>query len=77
MGLYAIQDSFGTNIYIYIYMYMYIYIYIGVSKKTGEPEPEPENRKPGNQGPGSGLEKLKTGYLGSGTRFLPGYRELG
>jgi hypothetical protein len=48
---------------------------VGVSKKTGEPE----NRKPGNRGPGSGsgLEKPKTGYPGSGTRFLPGYREPG
>jgi hypothetical protein len=40
-----------------------------VSKKTGKPEPEP-----GNRGPGSGLEKPKTGYPGSGTRFLaPGF----
>jgi hypothetical protein len=50
-----------------------------VSKKTGEPEPE--NRKLENQGPssgsGSGLEKQKTGYPSSGTRFLPGYREPG
>jgi hypothetical protein len=52
-----------------------------VSKKTGEPEPEPKtgkpgNRKSGNRGPGSGsgLEKPKTGYPGSGTRFLvPGF----
>jgi hypothetical protein len=49
---------------------------LGVSKKTGEPKPELENRKPGNRGPGSGsgLEKLKTGYPDSGTRFLvPGF----
>jgi hypothetical protein len=45
-----------------------------VSKTTGEPEPE--NRETGNRGPGSGsnLEKPRTVYPGSGTRFLvPGF----
>jgi hypothetical protein len=48
----------------------------GVKKNrgTGIGTREPGNRKTGNRGPGSGLEKPKTGYPGSGTRFLvPGF----
>jgi hypothetical protein len=51
---------------------------MGVKKNrgTGTGTGKPGNRKPENRGPGSGsgLEKLKTGHPGSGTRFLvPGF----
>jgi hypothetical protein len=48
----------------------------GVKKNRGTGIGNPGNRGPGS---GSGLEKSKTGYLGSSTQFLvPGfYREPG
>jgi hypothetical protein len=44
---------------------------LGVSKKTGEPNRNRKTGKPETSS-GSGLEKPKTGYPGSGTRFLLG-----